>query len=536
MESHPSPPSTKSDSSISRPAWPGPDRSRFSWNLAFLGILWADVFWTLQTEWEINEQYSFGYLMPFLGLYLLYLRWEDRPAVAPANRMARLELPAAILLLLLLLPLRVLFMANPDWRLLMWAHTGIVWGYTLYKLAGFGGRSWLLHFAPAFTFFLLAVPWPSVIEVPLVQGLMRLVAQVSVEVINILGIHAVQQGNLIQLPRGLVGVEEACSGVRSFQSALMAGYFFSEWFRFKWPFRLALIGVGLALSILLNLLRTLTLTLVTHFEGGESMQRWHDPVGYFVYFGSFGLIFLAAFLLMGVARQHRHHLMPKGKFLRGDPSGLLGKTALAVLVALWGGTVAGAELFYRAGQSEPAFFVDVRPTLDQVDAPVRKPEIPPQTRALLRYSEGLMATWRDRNASWTLYFFDWEAGDVSSFAGVHRPEICLQAAGLVLDSRHEPLVINRGPFDLVMETYTFRSGERQYHVFFGVWERKDGRNVPVNQSPEDRLANVLNRSRSEARQSLQVVIMGMPDMGLARAAASRFLDYGLQVDLETPES
>ena len=536
MDANPTSSLTTPPTGVTRPPWPDNIKRKFLFNAAWISVLWADVFWTLHTEWEINEQYSFGYLMPFLGLYLLYLRWEDRPDVQPLMPARRLLLPAAALLLLFIFPFRILFYANPDWRLLMWAHTLAVWGFTLLTLAAFGGKEWLRHFGLAFTFFLLAVPWPSMIEIPLIQGLMRMVAQVSVEVINIMGIHAVQMGNLIQLPKGLVGVEEACSGVRSFQSALMAGYFFGEWFRFKVSFRVLLIAVGMGLSVFLNLLRTVTLTLVTHFEGGEAMQRWHDPVGYFVYFGSFGVIFLAAVLMMKFARQHRKVMMPKGKFLRGEPKGLMKQPGIIALASVWVFTVAGAELFYRVGSQGSDFQVRVQPTIERIDATVRTPEIPPQTRALLRYSDGLMATWRRAGAAWTMYFFDWEAGDVSSFAGVHRPEICLQAAGLVLEARHEPLVVNQGPFDLILETYTFRSGERRYHVFFSVWEREEGRHVPVNLSPEDRLTNVVERSRSSARQSLQLVLMGMPSMDSARAAAQSFLSYGVDIQVDSPST
>jgi len=81
-----------------------------------------------------------------------------------------------------------------------------------------GGVSWLRHFAFPVAFTLIAVPWVSPLEEPIVQGLMRVVAAISSELVALFGIPAQLEGNLIRIPNGLVGVNEACSGVRSLQT------------------------------------------------------------------------------------------------------------------------------------------------------------------------------------------------------------------------------------------------------------------------------------------------------------------------------
>ena len=47
--------------------------------VAAIGALWFVLFWQLSNEWSINEQYSYGWLVPFFALSLFWLRWEDRP-------------------------------------------------------------------------------------------------------------------------------------------------------------------------------------------------------------------------------------------------------------------------------------------------------------------------------------------------------------------------------------------------------------------------------------------------------------------------
>jgi hypothetical protein len=51
-----------------------------------------------------------------------------------------------------------------------------------------------------------------------------------VEVLGWLGIPAMAHGNVIEVATGMVGIDEACSGIRSFQSSLMISLFFGEFY------------------------------------------------------------------------------------------------------------------------------------------------------------------------------------------------------------------------------------------------------------------------------------------------------------------
>src|SRR5213079_37671 len=128
--------------------------------------------------------------------------------------------------LLLLLPVRLFEIANPEWRLLAWVHTAAVVLLTLLLIRCAGGVAWVRHFAFPVLFFFVAVPWPTLVETPVTQGLMRVVARVAAEVAMLFGTPAQVEGNLIRVSNGLVGVNEACSGIRSLQTSLMIGLLF----------------------------------------------------------------------------------------------------------------------------------------------------------------------------------------------------------------------------------------------------------------------------------------------------------------------
>ncbi len=45
-----------------------------------LGALWFVCCRHLSEEWRFNEQYSYGWFVPFFVAYLFWLRWKDRPS------------------------------------------------------------------------------------------------------------------------------------------------------------------------------------------------------------------------------------------------------------------------------------------------------------------------------------------------------------------------------------------------------------------------------------------------------------------------
>ena len=210
-----------------------PERSQnaslISLGLAF-GGLWFICCRHLSAEWSYNEQYNYGWFVPFFALYLFWLRWEDRPKSEVVRQRSGLGAFVAVtaFLLFLLLPIRLIEVANPDWRPLSWAHALVVVSLTLLLIGWIGGRPWLRHFAFPVLFFLVSVPWPSGIEQPIIQGLMPTVANIATGVLSLFGIPAEVQGNLIHINGGVVGVNEACSGVRSLQTSLMIGLLFGE--------------------------------------------------------------------------------------------------------------------------------------------------------------------------------------------------------------------------------------------------------------------------------------------------------------------
>ena len=196
-------------------------------------FLWGMVINQLRPDWAGSPQYGYGWSVPILAGYLIWKRWLDRPVPQVASHRGVIFALLAFLGLLYL-PARLVLEANADWRLMSWLLTAMVCGFTLLSVALAGGWQWVRYFLFPVLFVFTAVPWPHEVEHALVQSLMRAVASCTVELLTVFGVPAIQSGNLIEVGSGIVGIDEACSGVRSFQSTLMAALFLGELYRFGW--------------------------------------------------------------------------------------------------------------------------------------------------------------------------------------------------------------------------------------------------------------------------------------------------------------
>lgn len=135
-------------------------------------------------------------------------------------------------------------------------------------------------FAMPFAFILVALPLPSIVQGLVVNGLQNRVAAIDTELLNLMGIPAQQVGSLIQLPNGTVGIDEACSGIRSLQSTVMASLFIGYLSLQRASLRVLLLIAGVLLAVAGNIIRSLYLCLSAYHKGIESVSQVHDAAGW----------------------------------------------------------------------------------------------------------------------------------------------------------------------------------------------------------------------------------------------------------------
>lgn len=512
-----------------------PTRTGWWWGAPLLaGLLWFTLINHLRVEWSINPQYSFGWGVPWLALYLFWKRWPVRPAPSP-NASARLTFFLALPFLLLLLPVRLLLEANPDWRFVSWILGLSVVCLTLLLLLHAGGPAWPRHFAMPVALILFAIPWPSSIEQPLIQNLMRSVAGVTVDCANWIGVPARQHGNLIEMPAATVGVDEACSGVRSFQSTLMAAVFLGELYRFSLRRRIALVLGGLALALALNVCRTFVLTLAMYRRGEAGLNAIHDPAGYIVLAVAFAMLWLLCSALdrRATGPPPRDSTPVTMSAARAIPTRPLALAATWLVLA----EIAN-ETWYRAHERSAgksvAWSIDWPPPGDGFNIQT----IEENVRVVLRFDEGRSGLFLNDDGSQALvYFFRWNPGrSAAQSARIHTPDLCLPASGLVPATAPGTWTLVQDALRLTFRTYVYDGGGRRWHVFYLLWE---DRPTPASLAPEDlsrssRIRAMLEGRRHLGQQVLEIAITGATDVGVAKRQVERYLRRWLK--LAPPEN
>jgi len=247
--------------------------------LTIVALVWLPTLLRCSIEWSVNAQYYYGWAVPLLAAYLVYERFGTLEHRDPGRHpilgilcVALFALPQPIL--------RLVGEANSDWRLVSWMMAGSAIGISggLYYLAG--GWPCVRRFAFPTLFLLVGVPWPSWAESLLVQGMMRLNAEIAAEFVSFCGVPAIANGNVIELPTGTLGVSEACSGIRSLQSTLMASVFLGGLYQLPIFGRFALVIVGVGIAFVLNIVRTVFLSWQGAFHGIAATEKWHDSAGF----------------------------------------------------------------------------------------------------------------------------------------------------------------------------------------------------------------------------------------------------------------
>jgi len=493
--------------------------------LLMLGVVWVAVIRILWNDWMHDPQYSYGALVPLLVFGLLLKRWEDRPPprlTTPAGSwFAALVAVLSAGFLALLIPLAE---ANPEWRPLAGAASGAAIAVTLDLVFIIGGRTWLRHFAFPILFFLIAIPWPRNFEQWVMGHLMAWNTSTTLEVLHWLGYEAASRGNLILLPCGLLGIEEACSGIRSLQSGLMVALFFGELFRLGSARRLMLAILSVLAALLGNIMRSAFLAIMASSRGLAEVVSWHDPAGFAVLLITIVLVVSGAFLLRRGGNETvnpRVEFLPRGIIISRARSMVMIASLLMVLVSL-----GGAEVWFRLhrGAGESASWSLRQRIGEQGVSPVA---IPAATLRMLFNPEGFSEKWvTSSGGQGQVFYFRWPAGRTSVQAvAMHRPEVCLGNIGMRMIKPLFPVNATANGFTIPFRAWLFDQNGKPVYVFHAVVE--DGAALGESEAIPDtmvgRLQRLLKGRRNRGERVVEAAFWNLEDETSARAELMCYL-------------
>lgn len=505
--------------------------------LMLLVAIWAPVVYLLGAQWNVFEEYNYGWAVPILCLYLAVQKFPSRPPVgAPGWKKTAFFLLATTGLVYWVM--RVLQEANPVWRLASYGLALTAVAMTLLAIYLTQGASRTRHFIFPAVFFLVAVPWPTPVEGAVIQTLTRFNASLVVEALSFAGVPALTHGNVIEISTGMVGLDEACSGIRSFQATLMVALFLGAFYRLGRARRWWLLGAGPALAAAFNFTRTLVLVFVAARAGLPAMERWHAPTGVALLVGCFlGLWGVAAWLARKSKKQKTENRKQKAETpdAGGRESEIRSQTAdieissafqgfkisvfaLAVWVVAWAVTVeVSTEVWFHSHEARGSRTIDWTARWPVENPTLQTNIIPKNALRELQCDQNSSVSWTEEGGVfWQAFYLRWLPED--SFYGrvkvalskSHNPAICLPATGLQLQAQLDPVLLTIRPgLSLWFDRYVFTAYGRNLYVFFSQTEDLMGNGeASLRMTHLARLRAALAGSRSYSQKNFEVCIAG----------------------------
>ena len=288
--------------------------------LPLLVLVWA--FWPTLTElfhvWKSDPQYSHGFLVPVFAAFLLWMRrdmlkpgaaqttwWEANHWWTPRNN--TLTVRGSITT-----------QANelrPSWLGLpvlafgigLQLYAGYYGGYDAYAwidsvaivpcVAGLwitaGGRTAWRWGWPGIVFLLFMIPLPYRYATALSGPLQHVATLSSTFIMQVIGLPALSEGNIILVGDAKINVEEACSGLRMLVVFFALSAAVAIVSRRPLLDRAIVLASAIPIAIVSNILRVTAAGLLHYMVASEVASAFfHDVAGWFMMPVALGLLWL----------------------------------------------------------------------------------------------------------------------------------------------------------------------------------------------------------------------------------------------------
>ncbi len=269
------------------------EKKQFVWVPA-LAIPAAIVFTYWQTiqslydQWMNNEDFSHGLLIVPIALYLA---WKKKDTLARIR--FRTDWRALFLFVFAILAYTVgelgaeLFTTRVSMLLFVFATVWLLFGWETFKTLCF-----------PLLFLLLMLPLPGFIYRNMTFPLQIISSKFSVDLLNLFGIMAYREGNVIDMGFTQLQVVEACNGLRFIMPLFTVGILFAFAEPKIWWKRAILVLSTIPFAIGANIIRIAGTGVVSLFWGAKAAEGFfHSFSGWAVFMICFG-VFWCLYLLV----------------------------------------------------------------------------------------------------------------------------------------------------------------------------------------------------------------------------------------------
>ncbi|HSL05681.1 MAG TPA: EpsI family protein [Nitrospiraceae bacterium] len=255
--------------------------------IALLGYLYADSLAFLFRQWG-SEDYSHGIFVPLISLFLIWQARHRIDEVRAENSWWGLVVISAGLFLYWIGELATLYVLQ---HVSLWM---VIVGLVIASIGVRGVRAIVFPLS----YLLTCIPLPVFFYANLSSQLQLWSSALGVGCLQLVGVTAFRDGNVIDLGPVQLQVVEACSGIRYLlpliSLALLCGYFFKDR---MWK-RVVLVLSSIPISIVVNGFRIGMIGVLVEWYGqGTAEGFYHLFEGWLLFMASLGLLIMEMWLL-----------------------------------------------------------------------------------------------------------------------------------------------------------------------------------------------------------------------------------------------
>ena len=229
---------------------------------------YANVFLNLMEKWKNEDLYSYGFLIPAISIYLIWLKRNDIRKIE--------QKPDILIGFVILIAGLFSLVFGYIGSIVLIQELSIIFTITGLVFLTFGKQVFSKIWFPIFYLIFMMPIWDSVLD-PLHYPFQYLSASVGVGILKIIGVPVYQKDIFIELPNITLVVASVCSGVNYLISVVAIGIPLSYYYLSSFKRRIFLLLLSVFIAIFSNSLRVGAIGLFAYHSGEKVSQNIHGP-------------------------------------------------------------------------------------------------------------------------------------------------------------------------------------------------------------------------------------------------------------------
>ena len=245
-------------------------------------------------RWDTKEEYGYGYIIPFITLFLI---WQRKELLAKQSFK-----PTYLAVPLLIISGSLYFLGAVSTTHTLSQYALVL---TILSLA-YGVLGWksfkIVAIPIALLFFM--VPLPPFIYNNLSGQLQLISSELGVAVIRAFGISVYLEGNVIDLGTFQLQVVEACSGLRYLFPLVSLSFVAAYLYNVETWKRVFVFLSSIPITVLMNSFRIGVIGILVEYYGIEQAEGFlHDFEGWFIFMACMGILFIEMAILARIGKK-----------------------------------------------------------------------------------------------------------------------------------------------------------------------------------------------------------------------------------------